>query len=59
MKELKDLVLIYKQVFYIMKYYLKKVTSQLLKTLKRKNVYSNFKDNVWGVDLADMQLISI
>ena len=59
MKELKDLVLIYKQVFYIMKYYLKKVTSQLLKTLKRRNVYSNFKDNVWGVDLADMQLISI
>ena len=59
MKELKDLVLIYKQVFCIMKYYLKKVTSQLLKTLKRRNVYSNFKDNVWGVDLADMQLISI
>ena len=23
-----------------------------------KNVYSYFKDNIWGVDLADMQLIS-
>ena len=27
------------------------------KFLKRK-VYSSFKDNIWGVDLADMQLIS-
>ena len=25
--------------------------------MKRK-VYSSFKDNIWGVDLADMQLIS-
>ena len=24
----------------------------------KKNVYSSFKDNIWGVDLADMQLIS-
>ena len=23
-----------------------------------KNVYSGFKDNIWGADLADMQLIS-
>ena len=23
-----------------------------------KKVYSSFKDNIWGVDLADMQLIS-
>ena len=29
--------------------------NQLLKKLK---VYSSFKDNIWGVDLADMQLIS-
>ena len=27
------------------------------KFIKRK-VYSSFKDNIWGVDLADMQLIS-
>ena len=25
---------------------------------KRIRVYSSFKDNIWGVDLADMQLIS-
>ena len=24
----------------------------------KKKVYSSFKDNIWGVDLADMQLIS-
>ena len=26
--------------------------------IKKKTVYSSFKDNIWGVDLADMQLIS-
>ena len=31
--------------------------SQLLGNLKKK-VYSSFKDNIWGVGLADMQLIS-
>ena len=25
---------------------------------KERNVYSGFKDNIWGPDLADMQLIS-
>ena len=25
---------------------------------KKRKVYSGFKDNIWGVDLADMQLIS-
>ena len=30
--------------------------NQLLGNFKK--VYSSFKDNVWGVDLADMQLIS-
>ena len=23
---------------------------------KRRKVYSSFRDNIWGVDLADMQL---
>ena len=32
--------------------------NQLLKNLKKRKVYSSFKDNIWGVDLADMQLIS-
>ena len=36
---------------------LKNDTSQLLKTLKKK-VYSGFKDNIWGANLADLQLIS-
>ena len=31
--------------------------NQILENLKKK-VYSSFKDNIWGVDLADMQLIS-
>ena len=32
--------------------------NQLLENLKKKKVYSTFKDNIWGVDLADMQLLS-
>ena len=36
---------------------LKNYTNQLLK-IKKKKVYSGFKDNIWGADLADMQLIS-
>ena len=31
--------------------------NQLLRNFK-KEVYSSFKDNIWSVDLADMQLIS-
>ena len=31
--------------------------NQLLENLKKK-VYSTFKDNIWGVNLADMQLLS-
>ena len=34
---------------------LKNCTNQLLETLKKRTVYSEFKDNIWGVDLADMQ----
>ena len=30
----------------------------IIKNFKRRNVYSNFKDNIWGVDLADISLIS-
>ena len=30
----------------------------IIKNFKRRKVYSTFKDNIWGVDLADMQLIS-
>ena len=30
----------------------------IIKKFKEGKVYSVFKDNIWGVDLADMQLIS-
>ena len=30
----------------------------IIKKYKKRKVYSSFKDNIWGVDLADMQLIS-
>ena len=30
----------------------------LLENLINKKVYSQFKDNIWGVDLADMQSLS-
>ena len=32
--------------------------NQLLGNLKKRRVYSSYKDNFWGADLADMQLIS-
>ena len=30
----------------------------IIRKFKERKVYSSFKDNIWGVDLADMQLIS-
>ena len=30
----------------------------IIKNFKRRKVYSSFRDNIWGVDLADMSLIS-
>ena len=30
----------------------------IIKKFKRRKVYSSFKDNIWGVDLADMSLTS-
>ena len=30
----------------------------IIRKFKKRKVYSGFKDNVWGADLADMQLIS-
>ena len=32
--------------------------NQWLKNLKKRKVYSSFRDNIWSADLADMQLIS-
>ena len=31
---------------------------QIIWKFKRRKVYSSFRDNVWGVDLADMQSLS-
>ena len=30
----------------------------IIKKIKRRKIYSSFRDNIWGVDLAGMQLIS-
>ena len=30
----------------------------IIRKLKERRVYSSFKNNIWGADLADMQLIS-
>ena len=30
----------------------------IIRNLKKRTVYSGFKDNIWGADLADMQLIN-
>ena len=30
----------------------------IIKNVKRRKVYLSFKDNIWGVDLADISLIS-
>ena len=30
----------------------------IIKKFKNRTVYSEFKDNIWGADLADMQLLS-
>ena len=31
---------------------------QLIRKCKRRKVYSSFRDNIWGADLADMQSLS-
>ena len=36
----------------------KELHKTIIKNFKKRNVYSGFKDNIWGADLADLQLIS-
>ena len=36
----------------------KELHKPIIKNFKRRKVYSSFKDNIWGIDLADMSLIS-
>ena len=35
-----------------------KLYRQIIRTFKRRKVYSSSKDNIWGVDLADMNSLS-
>ena len=35
-----------------------KLHNQIIKKIKSRKVYSSFRDNIWGVDLADMQSLS-
>ena len=32
--------------------------TQILKTFTRRKIYPSFRDNIWSVDLADMQSLS-
>ena len=36
----------------------KELHKPIIRKFKKRKVYYSFKDNIWGVDLADMQLIS-
>ena len=36
----------------------KEIHKPIMKKLKKRKVYSSFRDNIWGVDLADMQSLS-
>ena len=36
----------------------KELHKPTIKNFKKRKVYSSFKDNIWSIDLADMQLIS-
>ena len=35
-----------------------KLHKPVIKKLNKRKIYSQFKDNIWGVDLADMQSLS-
>ena len=36
----------------------KELQKPIIRKFKKRKVYSGFRDNIWGADLADMQLIS-
>ena len=36
----------------------KELHKPIIRKLKKRTVYSGLKENIWGADLADMQLIS-
>ena len=34
------------------------LVGEIIRKFERRKVYSSFRDNIWGVDLADMQSLS-
>ena len=40
------------------KFLAKELHKPVIKKFNKRKVYSKFKDNIWGVDLADMRLLS-
>ena len=36
----------------------KELYKPIIKKFRKRKIYSEFRDNIWGSDLADMQLIS-
>ena len=36
----------------------KELHKPIIRNFKKRTVYSGFKDNIWGVDIADMQSLS-
>ena len=36
----------------------KELHKPVIRKFEKRNVYSGFKDNIWGADLTDMQLTS-
>ena len=36
----------------------KELHKQIIRNIKKRKVHSTFIDNIWGADLADIQLIS-
>ena len=36
----------------------RKLHKPIIRKFEKRKVYSTFKDNIWGVDLADIQLLS-
>ena len=37
----------------------KELHKVIIRNFKKRTVHSSFKDNIWGADLADMDLISL
>ena len=35
-----------------------KLHKPIIRKFMKRKVYSSFKDNIWGIDLADMQLVN-